>query len=77
LEVRPGPFLGHVERLGDDPLPYHFVILDFAVDLLDPQAEPVAASDASETAWLPVGRLRDLDLVDGLLDFLHDVGVLT
>ena len=38
LEVVVTGFLGWVERIGEDPEPYHFVILDFVVDPLDPDA---------------------------------------
>ena len=36
LEVVVDRFLGWVERIGESPDPYHFVILDFAVTVLDP-----------------------------------------
>jgi mutator protein MutT len=67
-------FLGWVERI-DDAGP-HFVILDFAVTLLEPDAMPAAGDDAAEAAWVPLGDLADLRLVPGLLEFLGDVGVL-
>ena len=76
LEVVVDRFVGFVERIGDDPAPYHFVILDFAVSLLDPDAEPVAGDDAAEAAWVPFENLGDLRLVDGLYDFLRDHDVL-
>jgi 8-oxo-dGTP diphosphatase len=72
LEVVVDRFVGHVERIGDS---YHFVILDFAVTLLEPDAEPLAGDDAAEAAWVPFEELGDLRLVDGLYEFLreHDV----
>ena len=66
-------FVGWVERVGPD---HHFVILDFAVTVLDPVAEPVAGDDAQEAAWVPMSELGDYRLVDGLADFLHDHGML-
>jgi len=69
-------FLGHVERIGDDPAPYHFVIMDFAVTVLDPERMPRAGDDAAEAAWVPFADLGDLPLVAGLHDFLTDHGVL-
>src|SRR3989442_2608569 len=45
LEVRVGRFLGWAERMGDDPGPYHYVILDFAAERLDPQAPAPARDD--------------------------------
>jgi 8-oxo-dGTP diphosphatase len=75
LEVVVDRFVGFVERIGDEPSPYHFVILDFAVTLLDAEADPIAGDDAAEVAWVPFDELGDLRLVDGLYDFLreHDV----
>jgi 8-oxo-dGTP diphosphatase len=61
-----------VERIHDD---HHFVILDFVVDVLDP-VEPVAGDDASEARWVPLEEVAELDLVDGLAEFLHEHGVL-
>lgn len=76
LEVVVDRFLGWVERIGEFPDPYHFVILDFAVTVLDPLAAPVAGDDAAEVAWVPLPELSELRLVDGLYDFLRDVEVL-
>ena len=73
LEVVVDRFVGYVERMGDG---YHFVILDFAVTLLDLDADPVAGDDAAEAAWVPFEDLGDLRLVDGLYDFLRDHDVL-
>ena len=76
LEVVVEQFLGWVERIGDDPEPFHFVILDFGVHVFEPEAEPVAGDDAAEVRWVPVGELVELPLTDGLLDFLVDVDVI-
>lgn len=65
-------FLGWVERIDDD---YHFVILDFAVVLLD-DAQPHAGADAGAAEWVPVTDVAERPLVDGLAEFLHEVGVL-
>jgi hypothetical protein len=51
------------------------VILDFAVTVLDDSVAPVAGDDAAEVAWVPLGDLTELRLVDGLYDFLREVGV--
>jgi 8-oxo-dGTP diphosphatase len=69
LEGVCGELIGWVERLGED---YHFVILDFAVTLLEPEAEPVAGDDAQEAAWVPLHEVADVQLVEGLAEFLHD-----
>jgi 8-oxo-dGTP diphosphatase len=65
-------FVGWVERIGDD---YHHVILDFTVTLLEPR-EPIAGDDAAEAAWVPLADVADLNLVDGLAEFLHEHGIL-
>ena len=64
--------IGWVERIGDD---YHHVILDFRVDVLEP-TEPVAGDDAAEAAWVPLSEVADLQLVEGLAEFLHENGIL-
>jgi 8-oxo-dGTP diphosphatase len=69
LEGVCGEFIGWVERLGED---HHFVILDFAVTLLNPEAEPVAGDDAQEAAWVPLHEVAEIQLVEGLAEFLHD-----
>jgi 8-oxo-dGTP diphosphatase len=73
LEVVVDRFLGWVERIGDT---HHYVILDFSVTVLDPSVEAVAGDDAAEVAWVPLHHLSEVRLVDGLYDFLRDVGVL-
>jgi 8-oxo-dGTP diphosphatase len=65
-------FVGWVERIGEE---HHFVILDFAVTVLDPGAVPVAGGDAAEVAWVPVTDLSDYRIVEGLVEFLHDHSV--
>jgi 8-oxo-dGTP diphosphatase len=68
-------FLGWVERMGSEPEPYHFVILDFACVPLDPRQRLVAGDDAVEARWVDLDDLDGLSLVAGLLDFLVDAGV--
>jgi 8-oxo-dGTP diphosphatase len=72
LEVVVERFLGWVERIGDA----HFVILDFVVSVLDPGQVPVAGDDAAEVAWVALSELDGVRLVDGLLEFLVDHGIL-
>lgn len=80
LTVTPGPYLGHVERIGGRPEPYHFVILDFAVTVVgDPT--PTAGDDADDAAWVPLTELTGpgdpgRPVVAGLTAFLTEVGVL-
>ena len=59
LEVVVSGFLGWVERIHEGAGGeggHHFVILDFAVDVLDPDREPVAGDDAAEVAWVRASR---------------------
>jgi 8-oxo-dGTP diphosphatase len=76
IDVVVDRFLGSVERIGTDPDPYHFVILDFACVPRDPQQPPVAADDATEARWVRSDDLERLKLVPGLVDFLLETGVL-
>jgi ADP-ribose pyrophosphatase YjhB (NUDIX family)/GNAT superfamily N-acetyltransferase len=78
LEVTPGPFVGHVERIGAN---YHFVILDYRAHALEPGSTsdlpvPSAGTDAAEVAWVPLAEVAELALVDGLADFLRAHAVL-
>lgn len=76
LEVVVDRFVGYVERFGDEPEPYHYVIMDFAVTVLDPDAAPEAGDDAAEARWVPLDDVGDLHLVTGLYEFLTDHAVL-
>ena len=69
-------FLGWVERIDDAPDGEHFVILDFVVTPLEPDAALQAGDDALEAAWVPLSDLPDYRLAPGLLEFLEDSGVL-
>ena len=75
LEVRVGRFLGWAERIGDDPAPYHYVILDFAAEPVDSAAVPRAGDDADDVAWVPSKAIETYPLVAGLAEFLRRVGV--
>jgi 8-oxo-dGTP diphosphatase len=77
LHVVVDGFLGWVERMDDGSAADHFVILDFAVTALEPDAPPRAGEDADEVAWVDLADLGDYRLVPGLVDFLGDVGVLS
>jgi len=73
LEGVCGELIGWVERVGDD---HHFVILDFEVTPLDLEAIPVAGDDAAEVMWVPLHELAEMQLVEGLAEFLHDHGII-
>lgn len=69
LTVRCGPFVGWVERMGAG---HHYVIMDFQADVVGPvSAALCAGDDAAEAAWIPLGEVPAVDLVDGMLDFLR------
>jgi 8-oxo-dGTP diphosphatase len=73
LEGRNVRFLGWVERIGPG---HHFVILDFLADVAD-RSTARAGDDATALKWVALGALaRCEDLVEGLVGFLRDCGVL-
>jgi 8-oxo-dGTP diphosphatase len=65
--------IGWVERIAEGS---HYVILDFSVTVIDDR-EPVAGDDAAEAAWVPLDEVADLDLTEGLAEFLHDHGFIS
>jgi ADP-ribose pyrophosphatase YjhB (NUDIX family) len=75
LDVKVGRFLGWAERMGDDPDRYHYVILDFAAEPLDPEAPARAGDDADDVAWVPAKAIETYPLVAGLAEFLRRAGV--
>lgn len=64
--------VGWAERIGPE---YHYVILDFSVTILS-DTDPVAGDDAAEARWVALSEVADLDLAEGLAEFLHDHGIL-
>jgi ADP-ribose pyrophosphatase YjhB (NUDIX family) len=64
--------VGWAERIGPD---HHYVILDFSVTVLS-DSEPTAGDDAAEARWVPLAELAELNLAEGLAEFLHDHGIL-
>jgi 8-oxo-dGTP diphosphatase len=76
LECICGELLGWVEIITDEPDPeHHFVVLDFVATVLE-HGQPVAGDDAAEVRWVPVDEVLELNLVDGLAEFLHEQGIL-
>jgi 8-oxo-dGTP diphosphatase len=71
LEALCEDLIGWTELIGDD---HHFVILDFRVTLLE-RTEPTAGDDAAEARWVPLADVAELNLVEGLAEFLHDHGI--
>jgi 8-oxo-dGTP diphosphatase len=66
-------FIGWVERIGPG---HHFVILDFAVTVLEP-GPLEAGADAAEAEWVPLDEVPRRRLVEGLAEFLHEHGILS
>lgn len=72
METACGEMIGWVERIGED---HHQLILDYLVVPLEDD-EPVAGDDAAEAAWIPLHEVSELNLVDGLAEFLADHGII-
>ncbi len=72
LEVIVDRPLGWVERIGDD---YHYLIVDFTVTALEPDTIR-AGDDASEAVWVALDDLDQYRIVDGLIDFLAEHGII-
>ncbi|HZQ56706.1 MAG TPA: NUDIX domain-containing protein [Acidimicrobiales bacterium] len=66
-----GDLVGWVERFGPD---HHYVILDFRVVVLDDDV-PRAGDDAVEATWVPLSAIGELRVVEGLVEFLADHGI--
>ncbi len=71
LDVNVGHVVGWVERVSPD---YHFVIVDFAVTVVGGTLR--AGDDAADVRWVGIDDLASVKLVDGLLAFLHEHGVI-
>jgi ADP-ribose pyrophosphatase YjhB (NUDIX family) len=63
-------FVGWSERIDEHS---HFVIATFAAVALEP-GNPRPGSDAAEAEWVPLWQVSDLELADGVLDFLSEHG---
>jgi 8-oxo-dGTP diphosphatase len=72
LTGRVGPLVGIAERTGDG---YHYVILDFWVDV-DEDQEAIAGDDALAVTWATRPDLAQMPLVPQLFDWLSEHGVL-
>jgi 8-oxo-dGTP diphosphatase len=72
LQGRVTGFVGWTERIGPEA---HYVILSFAVDVVDPPGAAVAGDDAAAVAWVPLSDVAGHELVDGLEGFLAAHGV--
>ena len=63
--------VGWVEGMSPE---HHYVILDFAVTILEP-ADPRPGDDAVEAEWVPLDEVAHRQLTDGLAEFLHQHGI--
>ena len=68
-----GELLDWVELIETD---HHFVVFDFAVQVLAPAGALRPGDDAAEAAWVPLEDVAGLDLVDGLAELLHASSIL-
>ena len=51
---------------------FHYVIIDFLVQLVDDQNFiPIAASDVSEARWIDLEKIEDYPLVKGLFEIIQ------
>ncbi len=71
LTGRVGELVGVAERMGPD---HHYVILDYRFH--SDGAEAVAGDDAADVTWASRTDLERLELVDRLVEFLSEHGVL-
>lgn len=72
LQARCGRFVGWVERISAD---HHFVIADFEMTLTaDDRAALHAGDDAADARWFRLDALDQVDLVEGVLEFLVEHG---
>jgi ADP-ribose pyrophosphatase YjhB (NUDIX family) len=73
LDVEVGPLAGEVVRPGVGDVVYR--IRDYLVTVVE-GGDPRAGDDADDVAWVPIDRLGDHDLTDGLLQSLRGWAVL-
>ncbi len=75
VDVECGDLVGVAERLEPEG---HYIILSFAARCRSTERpSPIAGDDADDARWVRRSEVDKLDLVDGLLDFLYENGVLT
>ncbi len=67
-----GAFLGWAEHIAEHA---HYVILNFEAVVLD-ETPPTPGSDELAADWVPVWRVPELELTEGLAEFLADHGII-
>jgi len=73
LELQIGAVVGTFEIRGRDG--QRFLVTDVRASRSEPVVDPVAGSDATDVAFVPVGELGGLVLSSGLLEWLVEHGV--
>ena len=72
IEVRVAGLAGVLDRIvrdDDGRVRYHYVLVDY---LAYPDTDAVVAgSDAAEACWVPLDRLGELDVTEGLHDMIR------
>ena len=63
-------FVGSGEVISDNS---HKVILDFEV-VIEGNSEPIPATDAIASKWIPLEDINSLEMADGLETFLEENG---
>jgi 8-oxo-dGTP pyrophosphatase MutT (NUDIX family) len=74
LDVVLDEFLGSALVAGEGSGRY--LIYDYAAHCIDTRRSPTPGGDASAARFIPLRRVGELDLVDGLEQWLIDHGVL-
>jgi len=72
VECVVGELIGWVERITDE---HHYLIFDFAAYPMS-SGDPVAGDDALEARWVPLVEVDQLQLVEGLGEFLAEHGII-
>lgn len=73
LDVEPTRLLGTAERAGAG---WHYLICDFAAVVVRNGKVLAAGDDAEEARWVSLDEVPGLTLVDGLVEWLIEHGVL-
>ena len=61
--------IDRIVRDAEGRVRYHYVLVDY---LAYPESDTIAAgSDAAEAIWVPVDRVDELDVTEGLTDMIR------
>lgn len=74
VDVICGDVVDWIELINDDDQnAHHFVIVDYRAMVMG-NADPTSGSDAAEAVWVELDDVAELNLVDGLAEFLSEHG---